>query len=103
MADNGENRVPDRNEPDPQNERLRSFQGGADGLPDAWQAGGPARQVTYGHTRYGDDHGPADSIVVEGGGAGSGLSGMPQANAGNVPPLWAEPGSAPAPSEGRKD
>jgi hypothetical protein len=27
--------IPGRDEPDPQNLRLRSFQGGADGLPDA--------------------------------------------------------------------
>lgn len=27
--------IPSRNEPDPQNIRLRSFQGGADSLPDA--------------------------------------------------------------------
>lgn len=35
--------IPGRNEPDPQNLRQRSFQGGADGLPDASTANTPAK------------------------------------------------------------
>jgi len=33
--------IPGRNEPDPKNLRMRSFQGGADGLPDATPADTP--------------------------------------------------------------
>lgn len=35
--------IPSRDEPDPQNIRMRSFQGGADGLPDASVAQTPAK------------------------------------------------------------
>lgn len=85
-------RVPGRNEPDPENLRQRSFQGGADGT------GEPATErPTYGDIAYEDGDGPAAGVRLPAG-AGSGLSGLPAADAGNVPPLWDDPVSAPSPS-----
>lgn len=49
---------------------------------------------------YADDHGPYDDVKLPAG-IGSGLSGMPQAEASVVPPLWADEDSAPAPSRYR--
>lgn len=91
-------RIPGREEPDPHNLRFRPFQGGTDGLPD----GGPTGQMTtYGEMRYGDNHGPMDSVrMPQGGGAGAGLSGLPEASAGAVPPQYNDP-EAPE-GEGRK-
>lgn len=90
--------IPGRREPDPKNLRGRPFQGGTDGLPD----GGPTTgKQTYGEMRCGDNHGPLDSVrMPSGGGAGSGLSGLPEAILGAVPPQYADP-DAPK-SEGRK-
>ncbi len=76
----------------------RSLQGGADGIPDVLQA----EPVRYGDFRYDDSEGPAADTTVRGGGAGAGLSGMPQANAGNVPPLWDDHDSSPSPSVKQK-
>lgn len=101
MAVSDNHYVPGRNEPDSRNIRQRSFQGGADGIPDAYQAGGGPTSVTYGDIRYEDGEGPAAGADMTGG-TGSGLSGMPQATAGNIPPLWDDPTSAPAPSKPQK-
>lgn len=87
-----EDRVPGPHEPDPENLRQRSYQGGADGI------GEPATDwPTYGDIAYKDGDGPAADVRLPAG-AGSGLSGLPQADAGTAPPLWDDPDSAPAPS-----
>lgn len=74
---------------DPENYLFRPFQGGADGLSDP-----PTLAHTYGKTRYADGAGPNAGVNLPQG-TGSGLSGLPAADAGNTPPLWAEPDSAP--------
>lgn len=65
-------RIPGPNEPDPENLRQRPFQGGTDNL-----AGPPAQGE------------------LQRGGAGSGLSGLPQADAGNVPARFNSPDTPP--------
>ncbi|MFZ5817890.1 MAG: hypothetical protein ACOY93_21780 [Bacillota bacterium] len=56
--------IPGRNEPDPQNIRQRSFQGGGDGIPDAGPELIPEkyRQITpnVGSNTPGVTHSPAD-------------------------------------------
>jgi hypothetical protein len=79
-------RVPKQGEPDPDNYRFRPFQGGTDGLSEP-----PTHFPSYGEMKYGDDHGPAGDLVVENGGASSGLSGLPQANSGQVPARFNDP------------
>lgn len=76
-------RVPGPNESDPLMIRERSFQGGADGI-------GPraTKQWTYGDVRYADGEGPNANMKLPQG-AGS-MMGLPQLNAGNIPPLWDE-------------
>lgn len=86
-------RVPGADEPDPENRRLRPLQGGATGLTQ------PATMdQTYGQMRYADGEGPAAAKRLPNG-TGSGLSGLPEATAGMVPPLYAEPASQDAPGE----
>jgi hypothetical protein len=83
------NQVPGPNEPDPDNVRLRSFQGGADGI-------GPTPstpEVTYGQMKYMEDNGPGATAGAAGGGAGSGLSGLPAADAGTAPAQFNDPGA----------
>lgn len=76
--------VPGRNEPDPLNVRQRSFQGGTDSLTNTDP---PAiRPVSYG-----DVHGANPPADTTGTGGGAGLSGLPEADAGNVTPQWASP------------
>lgn len=83
-------RIPGPIEPDPENLRQRPFQGGTDGLP------GPAAEpVRYGDVKYMDGGGPAAEVELQRGGAGSGLSGLPQANAGNVPARFNDPDTPP--------
>jgi|GEM_PF-4069860 len=71
------NRVPGRNEPDPDNVRFRSFQGGADG------AGEPPNVTTaVSHLPYNKS---------------AGLSGLPAADAGAQPPQWDKTDAPPGP------
>jgi hypothetical protein len=85
---NGPDRVPGRNQPDPENIRQRSFQGGTDGLSSP-----PTEIPTYGDMKYADGEGPfAD---VDGRKLSAGLSGMPQANAGTAPALFNDPRTPP--------
>lgn len=79
-------RIPSRGQPDPENIRMRSFQGGTDGL-----AAPPTAFPTYGQMKYMDDEGPASDLILENGGASSGLSGTPQANSGRVPARFNDP------------
>lgn len=95
MAKMSGSRVPGRDEPDPENIRQRSFQGGTDSLPDR-----PTSDQTYGQMKYEDGQGPFANTKLPNG-AGSGLSGLPQANAGAAPALFNSEESAPAP-EGQR-
>ncbi len=65
---------------------LRPLQGGADGLPD----GGPTIEVTYGMLRYEDGRGPLADLRLPRY-KSAGLSGLPEADAGIVPPQWGDP------------
>lgn len=83
------NRVPGVNESDPDNVRMRSFQGGANGI-------GPRPTVdqTFGQMKYEDGDGAFAGLHLPNG-LGSGLSGLPEANAGIAPALWDDPQAAP--------
>jgi len=78
-----QDRVPGRNEPDPMNVRQNSFQGGTDGLVDSTAEN--IEQVSYG-TVHGDN--AYTNTILHGGDQSAGLSGLPEANAGNVTPQW---------------
>lgn len=83
-AKSADNHVPGRKEPDPENIRQRSFQGGGDGLTS------PATmELDYGDMRYKDGDGPYAEFTAHG--AGSGLSGTKQADTGATPALFSEP------------
>jgi hypothetical protein len=85
MAKQGSaHRVPGRTEPDPENIRQRSFQGGDDGLTS------PATmELDYGDMRYKDGDGPYAEFTAHG--AGSGISGTAQADTGATPAMFSEP------------
>jgi hypothetical protein len=96
LAKKEQTSIPGRAHPDPHNVRQRPFQGGADGL-----ASPPTQQHTYGDYR-GKDVAFADRRMPPN--LGAGLSGLPEANAGSVEPLYNSP-EAPSPrprSEGKR-
>jgi hypothetical protein len=97
MTETNNTRVPGRDEPDPKNIRQRGFQGGTDSLSEP-----PTTDQTYGQMRYADGEGPFADVRLPNG-AGSGLSGLPQANAGTVPPLYNDPKSPEGPGEQPND
>lgn len=87
-------RVPGRNEPDPENIRMRSFQGGDDGLTEP-----PTEVPTFGGMKYLDGEGPFADVGTRN--AAAGLSGLPQANSGTAPALFNDP-QAPSGATGGK-
>ncbi|HEY3365368.1 MAG TPA: hypothetical protein VGK74_09985 [Symbiobacteriaceae bacterium] len=89
MAEEELNLIPGRNEPDPDNIRFRSFQGGTDGLPDGVAE---ADESTYAMMKFDGDgrRSPIEGLeTVQG--ASAGLSGLPQADAGTTPAQFNDP------------
>lgn len=87
MAEDGLNLIPSRDEPDPENIRQRSFQGGTDGVPDGFAT----TDQTYGMLKYEDgETGPFANLKAVNG-ASSGLSGLPEADAGVAPAQFSNP------------
>lgn len=87
--------IPGRDEPDPTNMRQRPFDGGSDGLTDP-----PTQEYTYGNYRGNDVPFANRSMPPN---LGAGLSGLPEANAGRVEPLFNSPEApSPRPKSGTK-